>query len=183
MALSREQIIATAVDLLRRYGLADLSMRRLARELDVQPGALYWHLKSKQELLVEVAATLMARVPLPSADLPPAEALTALLRSVRAAVAAVPDGADVVSMAYAASPASVAPFREVARQLERAGLPNESRDAVTDLLVTHVLGSVALEQTDAQLRTADPEHVGPTTEDRTRSFEIGLDVILRAITG
>ena len=57
MALSRDQVVDTAVEILRRYGLADLSMRRLARELGVAPGALYWHVTSKQELLVEVADT------------------------------------------------------------------------------------------------------------------------------
>ena len=34
-----------------RYGIADLTMRRLARELDVTPGALYWHFANKQQLL------------------------------------------------------------------------------------------------------------------------------------
>ncbi|MDQ6741232.1 MAG: TetR family transcriptional regulator, partial [Actinomycetota bacterium] len=42
MSLSRQQIIDTALKILRDYGLADLSMRRLARDLGVQPGALYW---------------------------------------------------------------------------------------------------------------------------------------------
>ncbi|MFC7485688.1 TetR/AcrR family transcriptional regulator [Knoellia sp. CPCC 206453] len=181
MALSREQIVVTALDLLRRYGLADLSMRRLARELDVQPGALYWHLASKQELLVEVADTLVSQVPLPAPDLPPAEALTALLRSVRATVAAVPDGSEVVSMAYAAAPSSVVPIREVTRLLGLAGVATESLSAVTDLVVAHVLGSVALEQTDEQLRAADPAHVGPAPKDRIASFEAGLGVILRGI--
>ena len=67
MALSRDQIITTAVDILTRYGLADLSMRRLARELDVQPGALYWHVANKQELLVEVADVLLYLIQLASA--------------------------------------------------------------------------------------------------------------------
>ena len=72
MALSREQVITTAADLLRRYGLGDLSMRRLARELGVAPGALYWHVANKQELLVEVADVLLAEIPTPSGDRPAA---------------------------------------------------------------------------------------------------------------
>ncbi|RAE29375.1 TetR family transcriptional regulator, partial [Burkholderia multivorans] len=42
MPLSAESITTTALDVLSRYGLGDLSMRRLARELDVQPSARYW---------------------------------------------------------------------------------------------------------------------------------------------
>ena len=85
VALSREQVVATAVDLLRRYGLGDLSMRRLARELGVAPGALYWHVANKQELLVEVADVLLAEIPEPAGDRPPAEALAALAVAVREA--------------------------------------------------------------------------------------------------
>jgi TetR/AcrR family tetracycline transcriptional repressor len=59
MTLTRDQVEDTALAILTRFGLADLSMRRLARELDVQVGALYWHVKSKQELLVGVAARLL----------------------------------------------------------------------------------------------------------------------------
>ena len=73
MALSRDQVVATAVDLLRRYGLADLTMRRLARELGVAPGAIYWHVANKQELLVEVADVLLGRIAEPSPDRPPRE--------------------------------------------------------------------------------------------------------------
>jgi AcrR family transcriptional regulator len=46
MSLTRRQIVDAAMDILRNYGLGDLSMRRLARDLGVQPGALYWHVKT-----------------------------------------------------------------------------------------------------------------------------------------
>ena len=41
VALSRDKILHTAYEVLATYGLADLSMRRLASELQVAPGALY----------------------------------------------------------------------------------------------------------------------------------------------
>ena len=104
MALSSEQVVTTAVDLLRRYGLADLSMRRLARELGVAPGALYWHVANKQELLVEVADVLLAEIPVPPPDEPPVEALVGLAVAIREALVQVPDGADVVGLAYAVEP-------------------------------------------------------------------------------
>src|SRR6476661_6268423 len=95
VALSREQVVTTAVDLLRRYGLADLSMRRLARELGVAPGALYWHVANKQELLVQVADVLLAEIPVPPTDQPAADALVGLAVAVREALVKVPDAADV----------------------------------------------------------------------------------------
>ncbi|MEY9928733.1 TetR/AcrR family tetracycline transcriptional repressor [Catenulispora sp. GP43] len=51
MKLEREAIIEAAIALLDEVGLDGLSMRRLAKDLDVQAPALYWHFKNKQELL------------------------------------------------------------------------------------------------------------------------------------
>ena len=51
---------AKAAAILDSYGIADLTMRRLARELDVTPGALYWHFANKQELLGAVADQVLA---------------------------------------------------------------------------------------------------------------------------
>lgn len=181
MPLSRDQVIDTAVSILRRYGLADLSMRRLARELDVQPGALYWHVASKQELLVEVAGALLAEVPEPRGEVPPLEALAALATSLRDALAPVPDAADVVGMAYAAEPDSVRPLREVGRLVAKAGVPPDSREPVTDLLIHHILGSVAVEQNDRQMRALDPGHLGRSPAEVAKSFEVGLGVILRGL--
>ena len=49
--LSRERILATAVEFADREGADSLSMRRLAQELDVVPMALYKHLANKDEML------------------------------------------------------------------------------------------------------------------------------------
>src|SRR3954469_7069845 len=72
VALTRQKIEDAAMEILRSYGLADLSMRRLARDLGVQPGALYWHVKNKQELLGVRAGQFLAAVPEPDAGRPDA---------------------------------------------------------------------------------------------------------------
>ncbi|MCB1743059.1 MAG: helix-turn-helix transcriptional regulator, partial [Gammaproteobacteria bacterium] len=51
MQLHKQDVVEAATALLDDYGIADLSMRRLARELAVSPGALYWHFANKQQLL------------------------------------------------------------------------------------------------------------------------------------
>ncbi|WP_193554677.1 TetR/AcrR family transcriptional regulator [Rothia halotolerans] len=63
MALTRERILETALEILSAYGLGDLSMRRLAAELDVAPGALYYHVRNKQELLAQLAHRLLETGP------------------------------------------------------------------------------------------------------------------------
>ncbi len=60
MALSREQVIDTAVRLLDEVGLEALSLRRVARELGVSAPTLYWHVTDKRALLDHVAERLLA---------------------------------------------------------------------------------------------------------------------------
>ncbi|WP_020142830.1 TetR family transcriptional regulator [Terracoccus sp. 273MFTsu3.1] len=183
MALSREQVVATAVDLLRRYGLGDLSMRRLARELGVAPGALYWHVANKQELLVEVADVLLAEIPPPADGRPPAEALVGLAVAVRDALVHVPDAADVVGLAYAVEPSAARALRDLARLVHDAGAPASERDEVAALVVHHILGSVAGQQDRALAASVDPDLPTPDATTEAKAFEVGLSVIVRGLGG
>ena len=60
MQLHQRDVVDAATSLLDDYGIADLTMRRLARELNVTPGALYWHFANKQQLLGAVADRILA---------------------------------------------------------------------------------------------------------------------------
>ena len=62
MQLHKRDVVEAATTLLDSYGIADLTMRRLARELNVSPGALYWHFANKQELLGAVADRILESV-------------------------------------------------------------------------------------------------------------------------
>ena len=181
VALSRDQVVATAVDLLRRYGLGDLSMRRLGRELGVAPGALYWHVANKQELLVEVADVLLAEIPEAPRDRPAAEALTGLAVAIREAVVQVPDGADVVALAYAVEPGGARALRDLARLVHEVGAPASERDEVAALVVHHILGSVAAQQDRASAAHVDPDLPVPDATSEVKAFEVGLAVIVRGL--
>lgn len=181
MALSRAQVVATAVGLLRRYGLGDLTMRRLARELGVAPGALYWHVANKQELLVEVADALLAEIPTPHVGQPPAEALVGLCVAVREALAQVPDAADVVGMAYAVEPGATRALRDLARLVHEAGAPASEREEVAALVVHHILGSVAGQHNRGLAALAHPDLPPPDVAGEAKAFEVGLAVILRGL--
>ncbi|WP_217584285.1 TetR family transcriptional regulator [Microbacterium sp. GbtcB4] len=91
----RESVARTALALLDEVGLADLSMRRIAARLDVQPSALYWHVANKQELLADLADRITATVP------DGAEGVLATARALRDALFAYRDGAELVLSTYA----------------------------------------------------------------------------------
>lgn len=60
MALDRETVVRTALRVLNEVGLEALTLRKIATELGVQPPALYWYFKSKQELLDAMASAVLA---------------------------------------------------------------------------------------------------------------------------
>lgn len=66
MALTKTEIISTALGILDAYGLNDLTMRRLADSLDVKASALYWHVANKQSLLAELVDKILAGLEPPS---------------------------------------------------------------------------------------------------------------------
>lgn len=49
--ITRDELSRAGLRLLTDHGLADVSMRRVAKEFDVAVSALYWHVKDKQSLL------------------------------------------------------------------------------------------------------------------------------------
>jgi TetR/AcrR family tetracycline transcriptional repressor len=60
MKVNREMVARSGLKLLNDVGLEQLTLRRLAVELKVQAPTLYWHFKSKQELLDEMATMVLA---------------------------------------------------------------------------------------------------------------------------
>ena len=51
MAVTRDDVIQTAIQLLQEVGLDALTLRRLATELGISAPTLYWHVRGKRELL------------------------------------------------------------------------------------------------------------------------------------
>ncbi|MFC8851232.1 MULTISPECIES: TetR/AcrR family transcriptional regulator [unclassified Micromonospora] len=60
--LSRETIVAAAIELADRDGLAGLSMRRLAQHLGVDAMSIYYHLRDKDTLLAAMVDAVAAEI-------------------------------------------------------------------------------------------------------------------------
>ncbi|MBS1905327.1 MAG: TetR family transcriptional regulator [Actinobacteria bacterium] len=171
----RDHIVGIALDLLDRYGLPDLTMRRLAAELDVQASALYWHFDSKQDLLAAVSDRILERLPAPS---PTADLLTAA-RGVRDALLAHRDGAEVVM-----SSAALRPGPSRAHDVIRAALP-ESLPAA-DLGAAAVLQFILGHATLVQQRMHGESHGAAATSgvldevgEDAAVFEAGIGLLSR----
>ena len=66
--ISQDAIVAAAIGLLDREGLAALSMRRLAEELGTGAASLYWHVGSKDGLLDLVLDEVIGEGKVPDPD-------------------------------------------------------------------------------------------------------------------
>jgi TetR/AcrR family transcriptional regulator, tetracycline repressor protein len=60
MKVNRTMVAQAGLRLLNDVGLEQLTLRRLGTELKVQAAAIYWHFKSKEELIDEMATTVLA---------------------------------------------------------------------------------------------------------------------------
>ena len=63
--LTRDQIVRTAVAILDAEGVDGLSMRRLGAELGSAATAVYWHVRSKDDLVVLAGDQVWDEIELP----------------------------------------------------------------------------------------------------------------------
>ncbi|MGH3275438.1 MAG: TetR family transcriptional regulator [Streptosporangiaceae bacterium] len=146
MGLSRARIVDAAYSTVREHGLGGLSMRRLAHDLGVQPGALYYHVASKQDLLAAVAERILADSAGAISATDPVQAA----RDIREALLGVRDSADVISFVQAFRPDTLVPFRDL-RRLFAERFPERQAGWAAQTLIHYVLGFVAEEQNHAEL--------------------------------
>jgi AcrR family transcriptional regulator len=82
--LSREIVVAAAIDIVRERSLHDVTMRSLAERLEATPMALYRHVGDRDALALLVVDAVFRSLVLPSASLQALEYLRELARGIRA---------------------------------------------------------------------------------------------------
>ena len=147
--LTRQQVIGTALHLLNEVGLEGLTTRRLAAELEVQSPALYWHFRSKQDLLDGMAEAIIVAAELG----PPREGeswqdwLVRRARLSRASYLRYRDGARLVATARHLSPATVSLFDAELTAMVASGFTPVLALRTITALSNYVTGFVLQEQT------------------------------------
>jgi len=142
---SRDDVVVAALAVLDEFGLPDLTMRRLASTLDVQASALYWHFPNKQALLASVSDRIVAR----SLIEDPAEwriATAAQAASLREALLAYRDGAEVVSSSLALGLGGGAALTSIRTAISLGGFDARLSDSAAAAVLHFVLGHVFHEQ-------------------------------------
>ncbi|MEU3900493.1 TetR/AcrR family transcriptional regulator C-terminal domain-containing protein [Streptomyces sp. NPDC045251] len=147
--LDRRRVADTALKLLNEVGLDGLTLRAIARELDVKAPALYWHFKDKQALLDEMATEMFRRMVAGTA-LDPAdtwrERLLKANRGLRAALLGYRDGAKVFSGSRFTGAVHAEQMEDGLRLLTAAGLTLAQAVRATTTAYLFTLGFVTEEQ-------------------------------------
>lgn len=178
MRYHRADVVARAVGVLDAYGLADLTMRRLGTELGVQPSALYHHFPNKQTLLAAVADEILARGLRPPAEGAWDDRVRAVCSSLRDAMLAYRDGAELVATAYAFGLGALAPYDALLAALREGGLDDDLARTAARTLLHFVFGHVTDEQTHLQAGSA-----GAIDDDPREGsdFHLGLALVVDGI--
>lgn len=205
MAVTRDDVIHTAIQLLQEVGLDGLTLRRLATELGISAPTLYWHVKDKRELLdlmaEEMVRTAREKMPPFPLDLPWDEKIAEGMRRQYEAIIAWRDGARVV--------AGNRPTEAALPQIERflkiwveAGFPPNEALAYILTFGDFITGCALEHQAEIERRRIQPadqtaemwKHLEPypTLEAATRtrghgrgghhsSFERGLRLLMTGL--
>ena len=164
------------------YGLADLTMRRLAGELGVQPSALYHHFPNKQSLLAAVADELLARGRRhdTSGQRPSGwdARVAAVCTELRDAMLAYRDGAELVATVRSFGLGAATPYDELAAALTDSGLDPSLVPTAARTLLHYVFGHAVDEQTHLQAGSVGAIADAPREDS---DFALGLQIVVDGI--
>jgi TetR/AcrR family tetracycline transcriptional repressor len=203
MKVNHSLILREAFALLDETGLSGLTIRALAARLNVQPGTLYWHFKSKQELLDAMASEVFADategLEAPRAGTGWQNWLADFARSLRRALLRHRDGGKLFAGSNLREPAVYRATELTLRTLEDAGFSIGSAARSVAALLHYTVGFTIEEQEYISAAEDGTKDVGGfnaglfpltmqayasdnlLTEDADECFEYALAIIINGM--
>lgn len=158
MGYRRGQIVDRAIVFLDEVGLDALSMRKLAADLGVQPGALYHHFENKDALLEAISDEILRRGRRPAEIVTWEAELRLLCVEMRDAMRRHRDGTALIARVHRSG--SQALERPLQAALERGGAESQLARVGARSLVRFVLSH---------------------EDDDSDDFSLGLELLLDGI--
>jgi AcrR family transcriptional regulator len=129
--LSKQAVVGRALALADTEGLNALTIRRLAAELGVTPMALYWHFRSKEELLDGLAERLWSEIDVAVDQVAPWPAqLRSMLESLVAVLRAHPAAARLLQEHERQNEPALRATEQTLEILRAAGFDPEHASAI-----------------------------------------------------
>src|SRR5712691_6651653 len=152
--LTRERLVEAALELINEEGLEALSMRALADRLEVKAASLYWHVRDRRELLELLAESILDGVGRPRRGADWRQSVLAIGGAFRRRVSAQKDAGRVL-LEVPESLARSDTFRDLAAELQSAGLQAGEAAEVAVMVMTQVIASRDPVETTVVERTGE----------------------------
>lgn len=139
-SLSRDRIIEASIEILDTSGESGLTFRALSERLATGPGALYWHVDNKSDLLTAASDAIIACTMNAPVDGATPEAT---IRAVALGMFDAMDAHPWVGSALTRAPGQlpiVRIFERIGQQVRELGVPDEEQWATVSALLHYVLG-------------------------------------------
>jgi len=149
-SLSREGIIEASIALLDSSGEGGLTFRALSERLATGPGAIYWHIANKDELLMAACDAIVARA---TAAPPVGATPEAIIRGLALDMFDTIDAHPWVGSALTRAPGRSPVLRILERlgqQVRALGVPDEHQWATVSALLSYILGVSGQNAANAQ---------------------------------
>lgn len=168
--ITKERIVAVALEQVDRVGIYDFSLRDVARSLDVYPSTIYWHAASKDALLAEVANLVIAGVVPPRVGGDWRDWLRKLFMRYRKFIRKHPNVAQLLGAKLASNASLNTELIEgVLEALLEAGATEANLREAFNCVIAAMIGFMTMEL--APLPTDDPEAWSTALEGRVRSID------------
>ena len=138
-SLSRDRIIEASIELLDSSGESGLTFRALSERLATGPGAIYWHIADKRDLLAAACDAIISRTMNQTVVTTPEKTI----RAVALALFDVIDEHPWVGSALTSSPGLspiVRILERIGQQVCALGVPEKQRWAAAGALISYILG-------------------------------------------
>jgi AcrR family transcriptional regulator len=154
-SLSREQIIEASIELLDGSGEGGLTFRTLSERLATGPGAIYWHIANKSDLLTAACDAILARAlnaPVASVTLgaTPRATIRLLALAMFDTIDAHPWVGSALTGARGQSP-MLRIVERIGQQIRALGVPKKEHWVTVSALLNYILGVAGRNAANGQL--------------------------------
>ncbi|HEV2871948.1 MAG TPA: TetR/AcrR family transcriptional regulator C-terminal domain-containing protein [Actinomycetota bacterium] len=165
--LTRERVLAAAIDLADRDGIASLSMRKLAQELGVEAMSLYHHVANKDAILDGLIDLVFGEIDLPVGEADWKAAMRRRAISAREVLRRHPWATGLMESRSTPGPATLRHHDAVLGILRNGGFPLELAAHAYSLLDSYIYG-FALQETSLPFNT--PEETAEVAQAMMAEF-------------
>jgi len=164
MAVTKESVVEASIRILGREGAEGLSMRAIAKEMDIKAASLYWHFEGKREMYGAISEYMCSRCAMPDDALPPQAYLEEACKSYHEMLLSVRDSTAVFEESMPTTRSRAAIIRKMAEKLMDLGVKKDSLMTISNMLNNYVLSF-----------TADEVRIKNTPAEAMQAFQDMLD--------